>query len=88
MSEQTHRRCPECGDRETLRRKARYGHRSYLYWTSKDGAFHFAPYCKAGIKSALLDVGGKGRFYWFDGAGNSNIAQSLPYMIYIWRCAA
>lgn len=74
-------------DRETLRRKARFGHRSYLYWTGREGEFRHAPYGKAGIKAALLDVGAKGRFFWFDAAGNANIARSLSYMIHLWRCA-
>lgn len=74
-------------DHQTLKRKARYGRKSYVYWTSHDGAFCFAPYGKAGLKSAILGVGAKGRFYWYDSAGNSNIARSLPYMIHLWRCA-
>lgn len=72
---------------EELRRKARYGHRAYLYWTNREGAFCFAPYGKAGLKAAILDVGAKGRLFWFDSAGNSNIARSLSYMIHLWRCA-
>ena len=72
---------------EELRRKARFGHRSYLYWTAPNGEFRFAPYGKVGLKAALLSVGARGRFYWFDSAGNSNIARSLPYMIHLWRCA-
>lgn len=71
---------------EELRKKARYGHRSYLYWTA-NGEFRWAPYSKAAIKAAILDVGVKGRLYWFDGAGNSHIARSFAMMIRIWRCA-
>lgn len=74
-------------DREQLRRKARYGHRAWLYWNAPCGAFRFAPYGRAGIKAAMIDVGAKGRFYWFDSAGNSNLARSLSYMIHLWRCA-
>lgn len=72
---------------QELRRKARYGHRAYVYWTAPNSEFRYAPYTKAGLKSALLDVGAKGRFYWFDSVGNSNIASSLSYMIHLWRCA-
>lgn len=46
---------------EELRRKARYGHRAYLYWTNWEGVFCFAPYGKAGLKAAILDVGAKRR---------------------------
>lgn len=72
---------------EELRRKARYGHRSYVYWTDHAGSLQWAPYDKAGLKTAILSVGAKGRFYWFDANGNSNIARSLSYMIHLWRCA-
>jgi len=74
-------------DSEKLRRKARYGHRSYLYWHGRNGEFRHAPYSREGIKAALLEVGAKGRFYWYDSTGNSNIARSLSYMIHLWRCA-
>ncbi len=74
--------------REELRRKARYGHRSYLYWSSAAGELGFAPYGRDGLKAAILEVGAKGRFYWFDESGNSNIARSLSYMIHLWRCAS
>lgn len=74
--------------REELRRKARYGHRSWLYWTGRDGGLRFAPYGKDGLKAAILEVGAKGRLYWFDECGNSNIARSLSYMIHLWRCAS
>lgn len=72
---------------EQLRKKARYGHKSYLHWVSKDGEFCWAPYGKAGVKDAILAVGTKGRFYWLDGSGNSNIARKFSYMIHLWRCA-
>lgn len=72
---------------EQLKRKARYGHRAYVYWTDRAGELRHAPYGKPGLKQALLGVGARGRFYWYDAAGNSNIARSLPYMIHLWRCA-
>lgn len=72
---------------EQLRRKARYGHRAYVYWTAPSGELRFAPYGTPGLKRALLDVGARGRFYWYDSAGNSNVARSLSYMIHLWRCA-
>ena len=70
-----------------IQRKARYGHRSYLYWTDRTGALQWAPYNQAGIKRAILDVGCNGRFYWFDDAGCSHIARRFGYMIHLWRCA-
>jgi hypothetical protein len=70
-----------------LRRKARYGHKAYLYWRSEDGAFCWAPYDPDGIKRAIIGSRHVGRFYWFDEAGNSNIARSLDYQLYLWRCA-
>ena len=73
---------------EHLRRKARYGHRSYLYWYDRSGAFQWALYSRAGIKRAILDVGTNGRFYWFDGAGVSNVARSFRYMLHLMRCAS
>lgn len=73
--------------REALQRKARYGHRSYLYWFDREGVMQWAAYGKAGIKAAILAVGTQGRFYWFDGAGCSNIARSFSYMLHLWRCA-
>lgn len=73
--------------REEVRRKARYGHRCYLYWTDKKGRFLFALYTRDNIKRAILDVGAKGRFYWFDTSGCSHIARAFDYMLYLWRCA-
>jgi len=70
-----------------VERKARYGHRSYLYWRGDDGVFHFALYSHAAIKAAILAVGCHGRFYWCDAAGVSHIARSFSFMIYLWRCA-
>ena len=49
--------------------------------------FKFAPYGKVGLKAAILDVGTQGKLFWFDSAGNSNIARSFSYMIHLWRCA-
>ncbi len=72
---------------EELRRRARYGHRCWLYWQNRDGSLGFAPYGRDGIKQAILAVGTKGRFYWYDQHGSSNIARSFSYMIHLWRCA-
>lgn len=70
-----------------LRRKARYGHRAYLYWWDRRGALQWAMYNKSNIKRAILDVGCRGRFFWYDSAGISNIASSFRYMLHLWRCA-
>jgi hypothetical protein len=74
-------------DREALQRKARYGHRCYLYWYARDGSFQWAPYGKQHLKAAILAVGTKGRFYWYDATGCSNIARSFSYMLHLWKCA-
>lgn len=70
-----------------LRRKARYGHRSYVYWTDGAGAFRFAPYGRAGLKAAIIDGRGRRPIFWLDSAGSSNIARSLSFMLHLWRCA-
>lgn len=73
---------------ETVQRKARYGHRSYVFWRDGAGVEHFATYNRAGIKAALLAVGAKGRFTFFSpSTGTPNLARSLAYMIHLWRCA-
>jgi hypothetical protein len=72
---------------EELRRKARFGHRAYLYWTDAAGRFQHAAYNRDAIKRAILDVGVRGKFFWFDSAGCSNVARSFAYMVHLWRCA-
>lgn len=72
---------------EELRRKARYGHRAYLYWRDATGGLQWAPYGSEGIKRAILAVGIRGRFCWYDGGGISHIAREFPMMIHLWRCA-
>jgi hypothetical protein len=74
-------------DLTALRRKARYGHRSYLYWHNASGELQFAPYGKSGLKRAILDVGVRGRFFWYNETGVSHIARSFSFMIHLWRCA-
>lgn len=85
MAKQTIRHTPIT--REQLRRKARFGHREYLYWIGRDGQFCHAIYGRDGIKKAILGVGAAGRFFWFDSSGNSHIARSLSVMLHLWRCA-
>lgn len=70
-----------------LRRKARYGHRSYVYWTDCDGCFRFASYGRAGLKAAIIQVRGRRPIFWLDSSGSSNIARSLSFMLHLWRCA-
>lgn len=43
-------------------RKARYGHREWVYWTRRDGSGFAAPAGSHSIKAAMLDVGTAGRF--------------------------
>jgi hypothetical protein len=71
---------------DQLTRKARYGHKSFVYW-HQDEAICFEPYSKAAIKRAILAVGIKGRFYIMDSAGVSQIARTFRMMIHFWRCA-
>ena len=71
---------------DKLTRKARYGHRSFVYWYL-DGELQFAVYSKAAIKKAILIVGAKGRFYVMDGCGVSQVARTFRMMLYMWRCA-
>jgi hypothetical protein len=70
-----------------LRRKARYGHRSYVYWTDREGALRWAPYGRDGIKAAILAVGAKGRFSLLDEGGVSTAFRSLRSMLLVWRNA-
>lgn len=72
---------------EEIRRKARYGHRAYVYWRDAAGALSFAAYGRAGLKSAILATGSKRPIHWLDGAGCSHIARGLDYKIHLWRCA-
>lgn len=74
-------------DLSAVQRKARYGHRSYLYWRGADGQLRYALYHHSAIKAAILDVGCHGRFFWYDSSGTSHIARSFHYMIHLWRCA-
>lgn len=74
-------------DLKKLTRKARYGHRSYLYWHSADGSLVWASYDRENIKRAILSVGFRGRFYWLDGSGNRHIARRWSMMTTLYRCA-
>ena len=72
---------------EALTRKARYGHRQYLYWYDRDGLLQWAYYSRQNIKAAILSVGCRGRFYWLDGSGCTHVARTFRMMIHLWRCA-
>lgn len=43
-------------------RKARYGHKSWIVWKGRDGAFNAALETAATVKQAMLDVGTQGRW--------------------------
>jgi hypothetical protein len=43
-------------------RKARFGHRDWVYWTSADSVGMAAPASRESVKAALLDIGTRGRF--------------------------
>jgi len=73
---------------DAIRRKARFGHRSYVVWTDRNGELQHGIYNKATIKRAILAVGTNGRFTWLDAStGISNIARSFSYMLHLLKCA-
>lgn len=72
---------------DALRRKARYGHRSYVYWQDAEGALQFAPYGRAGLKAAILATRSKRPMTWLDSTGCGHIARTLSYKLHLWRCA-
>jgi hypothetical protein len=41
----------------TAERKARYGHRNWIYWVDRQGTLHTAVQNAASLKQALLDTG-------------------------------
>jgi len=41
----------------TATRKAKYGHRDWLYWTDRQGGLHVEPTTVASITQAMLDTG-------------------------------
>lgn len=47
-------------------RKARYGHRDWIFWTDKAGTDHFESKSRDSIKKALLSAGTQGRWYIID----------------------
>ena len=68
--------------------KAIKGHRTWLLFQRKDGDYEGWVYSAAGIKAAMLEVGLKGRFYWFDAnSGISNVCRSWGYGNHLLRCA-
>lgn len=49
-------------DLQTAQKKARFGHRDWVYWTRRDGVGMAAPASRASVKSAMVDLGTSGRF--------------------------
>lgn len=47
---------------QEAQRKARFGHRDWLGWTSRDGVRRYAPRSPETLKAALLAIGTAGRF--------------------------
>ena len=73
---------------QVAKRKARYGHKSYIVWTDRTGEQQYALYNKQNLKQAILAVGTSGKFYWLDAStGVSNIARSFSYMLHLLKCA-
>lgn len=52
---------------ETAKRRARYGHRSWIRWKAKTGEAMIAPVNYANVKLALLAIGTQGKFAMFCG---------------------
>lgn len=48
------------------KRKARYGHRDWVYWIDKSGIDHFALKSKDSVKQAMLATGTQGMWYIID----------------------
>jgi hypothetical protein len=42
--------------------KARYGHKSWIVWAGRDGAWNAAVETASAVKQAMLDVGTQGRW--------------------------
>lgn len=47
---------------QATQRKARYGHRDWLFWRRRDGVECYAQRSADAVKAALLDIGTQG---WF-----------------------
>ncbi|QRM34891.1 hypothetical protein [Microvirga sp. VF16] len=54
-------------------RKARYGHRDWLFWTDRSGSSQCAPKSKESIKKAMLASGTQGR--WFVVSASTAVLQ-------------
>ncbi len=47
---------------QEVQRKARFGHRDWLFWRGRDGGERFQQRSAQAVKNALLDIGTQGRF--------------------------
>lgn len=73
---------------EIARRKARYGHKTWLVYRRRDGSHVTRLYTADAIKAAMLATGTRGRFWWISGSsGTGNICQSWHYAIHLLKCA-
>jgi hypothetical protein len=52
---------------ETAVRKARHGHRDWLYWRDRDGAAKIGPATADNLKSAMLSCGTQKSFTLIEG---------------------
>ncbi|ADO59894.1 hypothetical protein [Paenibacillus polymyxa] len=48
---------------QTAKRKARYGHRDWVYWKDENGDEHTEVKSSSSVKKAMISVGSKGRYF-------------------------
>lgn len=69
-------------------RKARYGHKTWLCFRRRDGAWEARLYNSDAIKAALLAGGTQGRFHWYSAScGTPNLCRSWHYGLHLLKCA-
>lgn len=54
-------------------RKARYGHRNWLFWADKTGQKKAALMTPASVKQAMLDSGTQGKFLLMHSSGGGGL---------------
>lgn len=64
----------ECDAIGLAERKARYGHRNWIYWADREGTMHTAVQNAASLKQALLDTGTQ---YCFAQIGANNAVHMI-----------
>jgi hypothetical protein len=70
---------------QEAQRKARFGHRDWITWRGRDGAFNVARSAPDIVKAALLAVGTKGRFTLIAASTGTPISCGWSYGIGLLR---